>query len=689
MPRRALAPVLHYLRRIEADSHEPRDTDSELLARFVRRDDEDAFATLLRRHGPMVHGVCRRVLRDRCEAEDAFQATFLILVRKAASLRQPELLGNWLYGVAYRTALKARSRAARNAGTLADDIPAPACEDVTWRDLRPLLDSAIGELPAKYRVPFVLCHLQGLTNVQAARQLGCPEGTVATRLARARQKLRCRLAKHGLGVASLGIAATALPAAPPALLVVSTLRIATACRLGISTAVPATVAKLTEGAGQTMVITKLRFVLALLALIGTGGGTAFWALNAQEPLAAKVVQPPPTVTDLPVAPSVLAPAASPIIAGDQRPPAVMRTTNFIVHAPSPRIAELVGDAAERLRKSEAIRWLGKELPAWPELCTLKVTLGTSGHATTFEFGTAKVLRRDMTLDGSLDRVLCIGLPHEITHTILADHFRAPVPRWADEGAALLAEDVEEHQRHRTLLRDVISQPNRWIPLTRLLSMREYPQDVMALYAEGFSLTQFLLERKDRKTFLAFVAQGMNGDDWETAAHVHYGFDGVEQLEQAWRAHVAKDRERHPPQTDTASQRTAVIKSCPPNVGRALIDADGRLVLRCPVSYYEPVTGYDTGENVAVLVTRYALRVTERVWHQSLDDMIATDVAGKPIDAKTLAKRLRTETTVLIGPAGQTVDPYYLAVVRENTIILTPRRPEPPPAPMLPPAVAPK
>src|SRR5947209_3946071 len=137
MPTRTFAAVLHQLRRVDAEARG--DADAELLARFVRTGDELAFATLLRRHGPMVHGVCRRVLRDRHDAEDAFQATFLVLVRKAASLARPGQLGQWLHGVAYRTALKARTRARRQprVGAAPIEPMAPAYEATTWRDLRP------------------------------------------------------------------------------------------------------------------------------------------------------------------------------------------------------------------------------------------------------------------------------------------------------------------------------------------------------------------------------------------------------------------------------------------------------------------------------------------------------------------------------------------------------------------------
>jgi RNA polymerase sigma factor (sigma-70 family) len=688
MPTRTLAPVLHYLRRIERP-----DSDDELLARFVRTGDEGAFAVLLGRYSPMVFGICRRVLRDRHEAEDAFQATFLLLVRKAASLRRPELLGNWLHGVAYRTALKARSRALRRAAdALVSDVPAPAADDALWRDLRPVLDRAIDALPAKYRVPFVLCHLQGLTNRQAAQQLGCPEGTVATRLSRARERLRSRLARHGLGGAAsaavLGVGANALSAAVPSLLFVSTLRIAIACRLG-TMAVPAAVAALTEGVGQAMRITNLHFILALIALVGTAvGGTALWALGGQDrprPVQAAppgVVEPPlAPIAPAPIAPAPIPPAPAHPVVGMPESSAVVRTSNFTVHAPSRRIAQLIGDAAERLRRGQAILWLGKELPTWTELCTVNVHLDVAdfGNSTTFQFTNGKVVGRRMSLVGPLDQVLSSFLPHEITHTVLADHFGAPIPRWADEGAALQAVDVEEQQHHEAHMRELAGQPKRVVALPDLFRMRDYPKDLQALHAESYSLTHFLLQRKDRKTFLAFVAQGMQSDGWDAAVKDHYGFDDVAALKEAWFAGVVKDRAME--LTKTAAQKAVVVKSAAPTVGRASIDAEGRLVLRTPIAYYQPVTRYERARGTTIPWTSYELKIVERMMrYSSVQDVTATDLAGKPIDAKTLAGRLQTDTPVLIGPAGQTVDPYYLSVVREGTIILTPRQDVEPPMP---------
>jgi RNA polymerase sigma factor (sigma-70 family) len=189
--------VLRYLRRIAGAPGTNDVTDGELLARFVARHDEAAFELLLWRHGTMVLHVCRDVTRDPHAAEDAYQATFLTLIRKAASIRAGESLGAWLYQVAYRVALKARGQTAkRNERETADasveTLPAVDAlrDETSLRELRPVLHEEVQRLPAKYRTPIVLCYLQGLTHEEAARQLGWPKGTVAGRLARARELLR-------------------------------------------------------------------------------------------------------------------------------------------------------------------------------------------------------------------------------------------------------------------------------------------------------------------------------------------------------------------------------------------------------------------------------------------------------------------------------------------------------------------
>jgi len=177
-------------------------TDAELIDHFVSRRDHNAFAILVRRHGPMVFGVCRRVLRDPHDAEEAFQVTFLVLVRKAGSLRQPERLANWLYGVASRVAHKTKRTTARRdaheRSAAVSNVVAPVTVGPDRAEVRAVIDEEMVALPEKYRAPLVLCYLEGLTNEDAARKLGWPTGSMSYRLARGRELLRRRLARRGL-----------------------------------------------------------------------------------------------------------------------------------------------------------------------------------------------------------------------------------------------------------------------------------------------------------------------------------------------------------------------------------------------------------------------------------------------------------------------------------------------------------
>jgi RNA polymerase sigma factor (sigma-70 family) len=245
-------------------------TDRELLRQYAAGGDGEAFAVLLRRHGPMVWGVCRRVLRHRQDAEDAFQATFLVLARKAATLRQPELLGNWLYGVASRVARKARRRAAARAADPERQAEpmAPLAEPVlalAYQELQRILDEEINRLPEKYRAPLVLCYLQGLTYEQAAVALHRPLGSMSWLLAQAREALRRRLVRRGLAV-SAGViallAAVGRAEAVPRSLEAGALAVA-------GGQASAEVAALAEaGLGVTaLALGRWRFGLLLLALL--------------------------------------------------------------------------------------------------------------------------------------------------------------------------------------------------------------------------------------------------------------------------------------------------------------------------------------------------------------------------------------------------------------------------------------
>jgi RNA polymerase sigma factor (sigma-70 family) len=279
MDDRQLPLVVRYLRKLTGAGPAGDQVDRELLERFATGQEETAFAELVQRHGPMVQGVCRRVLRDVHDAEDAFQATFLVLVRKAGSLQERGSVAGWLYTVAYRLALKAKANAWRNQlrERKLDALPAAeAPADSIWWELRPILDEELLRLPEKYRVPIVLCYLEGKTTAEAAHHLGCPLGTVSSRLARARDRLRARLARRGLGLSS-GLFVTALTqqgtsAAPPSTLVQTALQAALSFvpgKAGRAVSTPAAV--LAEGMLKSRWAAGLKFAAALLLTLGAAG----------------------------------------------------------------------------------------------------------------------------------------------------------------------------------------------------------------------------------------------------------------------------------------------------------------------------------------------------------------------------------------------------------------------------------
>jgi RNA polymerase sigma factor (sigma-70 family) len=255
--------------------------DAEMLERFVAHGDERAFEALVRRHGPMVLGVCRRVLRNEADAEDAFQATFVILVRKAHSVVPRSGVGNWLYGVAHKTALKARAMSSRRRARerQAGEAATRNAADGTWAPLLGALDDELSALPEKYRTAIVLCDLEGLSYRGAAARVGCPQGTLSGRLTRGRALLARRLARRGLTVPAAALAALlareASASLPPPLLA-ATLRAALPLK---AIAMSAQVALLAEGTLKMMLLSKLKSMAvgSLLVVIVVAAGWAFAA----------------------------------------------------------------------------------------------------------------------------------------------------------------------------------------------------------------------------------------------------------------------------------------------------------------------------------------------------------------------------------------------------------------------------
>jgi RNA polymerase sigma factor (sigma-70 family) len=284
--------VLQHLRRIALLGDGAGMTDGQLLEAYIRHRDEAGFAALVRRHGPMVWGVCCRVLGNHQDAEDAFQATFLVLVRRASAIVPRDMVGRWLYGVARQTALKARATAGRrNARERQVAVmPEPAAAEPGLRDdLLPLLDQELGRLPEKYRAAVVLCDLGGKSYKEAARQLGWPEGTLAARLARARALLAKRLRRHGLAVSGATLAAELAHSAASA--GVPTRVLATTIQIAATGGGSAAVAALTEGVLKAMLLRRL--MKALGALLAAGillGGVAGWrSLDGARAVEAAIV----------------------------------------------------------------------------------------------------------------------------------------------------------------------------------------------------------------------------------------------------------------------------------------------------------------------------------------------------------------------------------------------------------------
>jgi hypothetical protein len=255
-----------------------------------------------------------------------------------------------------------------------------------------------------------------------------------------------------------------------------------------------------------------------------------------------------------------------------------RTTNFFVEAPTAPIAEQVGKWAEYYRKEKALQWTGREMPAWPEPCRLRVTVTANGAggATTFNFSGGQVWQ-EMHIEGPLDRLIASVLPHEVTHTVFAHYFRRPVPRWADEGGAVLSEDDIERSRHDLLVRQILNTGHA-IPLSRLFALHQYPPDVGSLYAEGYSVANFLVASSNRKTFLEFVAYGMQYG-WDSAAQSFYRYQNVKQLEAAWIDSLRNAR-RQP------SNNNAVLAARSANPGTA--EPVGRVIVRLTAPPVDPL-----------------------------------------------------------------------------------------------------
>ncbi len=273
------AAILRYVNRLVETQSGPAISDGQLLQRFAVHREEAAFAALLRRHGRLVWGVCRHILRHEHDAEDAFQATFLVLARRAASIRKGESVGSWLQSVAYRIALRAKKMAMKRQERerLTDTAEVrPAAPDPAWRELQAVLDEELQRLPGKYRAPFICCCLEGRSRKEAAVELGCKEGTVSSRIAQARRLLQERLARRGIALSAVLTAAVlwgqTASATVPAALVRTTIK--AAAGQAAAGLVSAEVAGLMHEGMKAVLGAKLKLATALLLVAGVIAGGA-------------------------------------------------------------------------------------------------------------------------------------------------------------------------------------------------------------------------------------------------------------------------------------------------------------------------------------------------------------------------------------------------------------------------------
>jgi RNA polymerase sigma-70 factor (ECF subfamily) len=292
MPAGQLEGVIRHLRNVARQHEGAQVGDAELLERFIAHRDHRAFELLVHRHGPMVLGVCKRVLGNEADAEDAFQATFLVLVRKATAIIPRTQVGNWLHGVAHKTALKAKAMVLRRRvkERQAGAARGRNATDDTWESLLEVLDGELNALPEKYRAPIILCDLEGLSYREAAARLRCPQGTPSGRLTRARALLARRVARHGAPVTAATLAALLArdgsASIPPSLKAWTTRAgaILAAGKKLTEGVVSSKVTSLAEGVLKMLLLSKLKRVtggLLLLAAAVAAGWTCAATVSAR------------------------------------------------------------------------------------------------------------------------------------------------------------------------------------------------------------------------------------------------------------------------------------------------------------------------------------------------------------------------------------------------------------------------
>ncbi len=538
----------------------PEASDADLLLRFIARREEAAFEELVRRHGPAVQRVCRRLVGP-AQADDAFQAVFLVLACRAKVVRKAASVGSWLIGVAGRVACQMRQQMKKKDLTslgsqddLADLSNSSPDSHLAIPELAAALDEELTRLPDALRAPVVLCLVEGRTQEQAIAELGGSLRTLRRRLERAKALLRLRLERRGvvpvLAIALIGNMQTCSAVAPE--LVRRTVYgvFEFLAGGGLSSA-PAAIAK---GVITNMITFKAAVLVPVVALVLVGLGVVW----AQDPGVVKEVK------DLVV--SVEGPSPTGDIVNLKPDEVTHRSTSFIVYAPTPTMARAIAAEAEYQRAEQTKVWLGKELPAWEKQCEIRYAPPTGGAGTgvcVFSYGKAKdgspaLATSRIELNGGFLDVLTSSLPCQVMHVVMHSHFGTVIPRWADEGLATMVKPVELQTQQDEYCRQILN-AGRGIRLSKLLPMKSYPKDTLTLYSEGHSIVRFLVAQKvtvgapflkdlphlgrlfkyvanGQQQFLIFLHIGMENntpESWNSAAKTVYGYENVDALEQAW------------------------------------------------------------------------------------------------------------------------------------------------------------
>jgi len=326
-----------------------------------------------------------------------------------------------------------------------------------------------------------------------------------------------------------------------------------------------------------------------------------------------------------------------------------RTPNYVIQTADPQLAELFGKAAEKYRHDLAIEWTGAAMPNWSQPCVVTVNVGPNlgaGGATTFMFEHGEVYGWRMNIQGSAERVLDSVLPHEITHTIFATHFGRPLPRWADEGGATTVEHQSERAKHKGKLIEYL-RTNRGIAFNQMFAMTEYPPDIMPLYAQGYSLAEFLIQQGGRREYVNYLGDGMQSGDWNGSTERHYGMADLGVLQTTWVAWVAKG-------SPALRPRETPANAAP---GGPLLAESGKLPRPEPnLIYRTAATGRTGASGGAPAASGGELSVDG--WHAAAGSMPTSSVAESDPPAAQAVHTEAARPQPVQGPGQMAVGPYY-------------------------------